>query len=141
LLDWSAGNKTRETSGTAMDISRSFLLTGAVYLIAGILFGAYMGASGDHSLAPVHAHINLLGFTLMTIFGLAYRLIPGLDEGTLPRLHFWLHQVGSLLLLIGLALMMSGQVAAETIGPAFPVLEGAILLGAVLWLVNLLRRA
>ncbi|MBA3909734.1 MAG: cytochrome-c oxidase [Rhodobacter sp.] len=124
-----------------MNISRSFLIAGSVYLIVGILFGAYMGGSGDSTLTPVHAHINLLGFTLMTLFGLAYRLIPGLDEGLLPRLHFWLHQVGVLLLLLGLWLMITGKVAETTIGPVFPVLEGAILLGVVLWLVNLVRRA
>lgn len=124
-----------------MNISRNFLIAGSIYLIVGILFGAYMGGSGDHSLAPVHAHINLLGFTLMTLFGLAYRLIPGLDEGLLPRLHFWLHQVGVFLLLFGLWLMMTGKVAETTIGPAFPILEGAILLGVILWLVNLVRRA
>ena len=124
-----------------MNLSRGFLLTGAAYLVVGISFGAYMGGSGDHSLAPVHAHINLLGFTLMSIFGIAYRVVPGLDEGMLPRLHFWLHQIGAFLLLLGLFLMMSGTVPAETIGPVFPVLEGAILLGAVLWFLNLLRRA
>jgi len=124
-----------------MSISRNFLVAGALYLVVGILFGAYMGGSGDHTLAPVHAHINLLGFTLMTIFGLAYRLMPALAEGLLPKLRFWLHQVGALGLLVGLFLMMSGKVAEATIGPVFPVLEGAILLGAVLWLVNLIRRA
>ncbi len=124
-----------------MNISRGFLLTGAVYLLIGILLGSYMGASGKHELAPVHAHINLLGFTLMTVFGLAYRLIPALAEGLLPRLHFWLHQLGSLGLLIGLFLMMSGSVPAETIGPIFPIFEGAIRVGARLWLTNLLRRA
>ncbi len=124
-----------------MDISRGVLLTGAVYLLIGILFGAYMGASGNHELAPVHAHINLLGFTLMTVFGLAYRGIPALAEGLLPRLHFWLHQMGSLGLLIGLFLMMSGSVPAERIGPFFPIFEAAILVGALLWLVNLLRQA
>jgi hypothetical protein len=128
------------THGTDMNISRGFLLTGAVYLIVGIVFGAYMGASGDHSLAPVHAHINLLGFTLMTIFGLAYRLIPGLAEGLLPKLHFWLHQLGSLCLLIGLGLMMSGNVAPEAIGPFFPIFEGAILIGALIWLLAVLHR-
>lgn len=124
-----------------MSISRNFLVMGALYLVVGILFGAYMGGSGDHTLAPVHAHINLLGFTLMTVFGIAYRLMPALAEGLLPKLHFWLHQAGSLGLLLGLFLMMTGKVAEATIGPVFPVLEGAILLGAVLWLVNLIRRA
>lgn len=124
-----------------MNISRGFVVMGAVYLVVGILFGAYMGGSGDHSLAPVHAHINLLGFTLMTVFGIGYRLIPGLAEGVLPKVHFWLHQVGSLLLLFGLFAMMSGMVAEATIGPVFPVLEGAVLLGAVLWLVGVVRHA
>jgi hypothetical protein len=124
-----------------MNISRGFIVAGAVYLIVGIGFGAYMGGSGDHSLAPVHAHINLLGFTLMTVFGIGYRLIPGLAGGLLPKLHFWLHQIGTLLLLTGLFLMMTGQVAEATIGPVFPVLEAAILIGAVLWLVGVLRRA
>ncbi|RYI32773.1 MAG: hypothetical protein EON48_04365 [Acetobacteraceae bacterium] len=123
-----------------MNIARGFIVMGAVYLLVGIVFGSYMGGSGDHSLAPVHAHINLLGFTLMTIFGLAYRLIPGLADGTLPKVHFWLHQAGSLGLLVGLFLMMSGRVDEATIGPVFPVFEGAILLGAVLWLVNVIRR-
>lgn len=124
-----------------MNISRSFMVMSAIYLIVGILLGSYMGGSGDHSLAPVHAHINLLGFTLMTVFGIGYRLVPGLAEGTLPKAHFWLHQVGALLLLIGLFLMMTGTVAEATIGPVFPILEGAILLGAVLWLVGVVRHA
>ncbi|MCX7289074.1 MAG: hypothetical protein NTW20_16405 [Rhodobacterales bacterium] len=124
-----------------MNISRGFIIMGAVYLLVGIGFGSYMGGSGDHSLAPVHAHINLLGFTLMTVFGIGYRLIPGLAEGMLPKLHFWLHQVGALFLLVGLFLMMSGRVAEASIGPVFPVLEGAILLGAVLWLMGVVRHA
>ena len=124
-----------------MNISRGFIVMGAVYLVVGIIFGSYMGGSGDHSLAPVHAHINLLGFTLMTVFGLGYRMIPGLGDGTLPKVHFWLHQTGAFGLLLGLFLMMSGRVADTTIGPVFPVLEGAILLGAVLWLVGVVRRA
>lgn len=124
-----------------MNISRNFIVIGAIYLLVGIGFGAYMGGSGDHSLAPVHAHINLLGFTLMTVFGIGYRLIPGLAEGMLPKLHFWLHQVGALFLLLGLFLMMSGRVAEASIGPIFPVLEGAILLGAILWLVGVVRHA
>lgn len=124
-----------------MNISLGFLVMGGVYLVAGIVLGSYMGGSGDHSLAPVHAHINLLGFALMTAFGLGYRLVPGLADGVLPKAHFWLHQAGALGLLLGLFLMMSGRVAAESIGPVFPVMEGAILIGALLWLLGVLRRA
>ncbi len=124
-----------------MNISKGFLLMGAVYLLVGMVMGAYMGGSGDHTLSPVHAHINLLGFALMTVFGLAYRLMPAMAQGLPARLHFWLHQLGTFGLLLALFLLMTGRVAEATIGPLFPVLEGAVLLGGVLWLVNLLRHA
>jgi hypothetical protein len=122
-----------------MNISRGFLGIGSIYLIVGIGLGSYMGGSGDHTLAPVHAHINLLGFTLMTVFGLAYRVIPGLTDSNLAKAHFWLHQVGALVLLVGLFLMMSGRVAAASIGPIFPFAEGAVALSALCWAANLLR--
>jgi hypothetical protein len=124
-----------------MNISRGFLIMGALYLIVGIIMGSYMGASQDHTLMPVHAHINLLGFTLMTIFGLAYRLIPGLAGTWMAPAQFWLHQAGALCLLIGLYLMMSGIVAPETVGPFMPPFELAVLASVVLWAVNLWRNA
>jgi cbb3-type cytochrome oxidase subunit 1 len=119
-----------------MNISRWFLVIGSLYLIVGIGLGSHMGSSGDHTLAPVHAHINLLGFTLMTVFGLAYRLIPALADGFLAKAHFWLHQIGTLILLVALYLMMSGTVAAESIGFIFPITEILVLLGALCWAIN-----
>lgn len=124
-----------------MNISRNFLVIGGLYLLLGIVLGSYMGGSGDHSLAPVHAHINLLGFTLMTVFGLGYRLIPSLAGTGLASAHFWLHQIGALVLLAGLFLMMTGMVAEASIGPVFPVAEIAVLAGVVCWVLNLVRRA
>lgn len=122
-----------------MNISRAFLGIGSVYLIIGIGLGSYMGGSGDHTLTPVHAHINLLGFTLMTVFGLAYRIIPGLADNGLAKAHFWLHQTGGLVLLISLFLLLSGRVAEASIGPVFPIAEGAVALGAICWAANLWR--
>lgn len=119
-----------------MNISRGFLVTGSLYLLVGIGFGMHMGASGDHSMSPVHAHINLLGFTLMTVFGLAYRLIPALTDGWMGKAHFWLHQIGALALLAGLALLISGRVAEATIGPVLMVSEILVALGALIWAAN-----
>lgn len=121
-----------------MNISRNFMVIGGLYLLVGIGLGSFMGGSGDHTLAPVHAHINLLGFTLMTVFGIAYRLVPALAGGGLAKAHFWLHQIGALILLVGLFLLMSGT-AGEGIGVIFPVAEVAILVGSLCWVVNLVR--
>ncbi len=123
-----------------MNISRNFIVIGGLYLLVGIFFGMYMGGSGDHTLAPVHAHINLLGFTLMTVFGLAYRLIPALAGGVLATAHFWLHQIGAFILLVGLFLLMSGTVG-EGIGIIFPVAELAVLAGILCWVLNVYKNA
>jgi hypothetical protein len=120
-----------------MNVARGFLVMGALYLLVGIGLGAHMGASQDHSLSPVHAHINLLGFTLMTLFGLGYLLIPGLDEGRTARLHFWLHQIGTFCLMLGLALLMKGILPEMPTGPILSIFEVMIFAGVVLWLAKL----
>ena len=89
-----------------MNISRGFLVIGSLYLLVGIVFGMYMGGTGDHSLAPLHAHINLLGFALMMIFGLVYRQFPEMTKPILAKLHFWLHQIGSIILLIKILVIL-----------------------------------
>lgn len=124
-----------------MSVSRAFLTIGAVYLLIGLLFGMYMGGSGDYDLAPVHAHINLLGFTLMSIFGLIYRVIPALAEGWMARAHLWLHQLGALVLLLGLYLMLSGRLPEATVGPLMPLAEAAVLIGTLIFAANLWRKA
>ena len=114
---------------------------GCVYLVIGILIGIYMGGSGDHSLTPVHAHINLLGAVFMVIFGVLYRLMPGLAQGWMGASHFWLFQLGALILMAGLYLMISGKMAESTVGPILMVAELAVLLGAVIFTANLWKQA
>ena len=124
-----------------MTVSRNFLLIGSLYLLVGLGFGMYMGATGKHTFIPVHAHINLLGFTLMSIFGLAYRLMPELAGSALATAHFWLHQIGALVLLVALFLMFSGQVPEAKLTLVLPLSQVAILLGILSFTWNLFRNA
>lgn len=48
----------------------AWLRLAAVYFAVGVILGVLMGASGDHSLFPLHAHINLLGWVSMALIGL-----------------------------------------------------------------------
>ena len=116
-------------------------MIGSLYLLVGVLLGSYMGGSGDHSLAPVHAHINLLGFTLMTLFGVAYRVMPGMAGNGLARAHFWLHQAGALVMLVSLFLMMTGRLPEAMAGMILPVSEVVVFLGMACWSINLFRNA
>ena len=119
-----------------MSVAKGFLVTGAVWLVIGFGIGIIMGAMGDHSLMPLHAHMNLVGFTLMTGFGLGYGLLPDLHPG-LARAHYWLHQAGTLAMMIGLYLKyaMEHPLAEALLIPASFVILG----GGILWLVNLTR--
>jgi cbb3-type cytochrome oxidase subunit 1 len=122
-----------------MNISRNYLIIGSLYLLVGLILGMYMGGKQDFTLAPVHAHINLLGFTLMTLFGVAYRVLPQLADNVLARAHFWLHQIGALVLLIGLFLLMSGNMAEATAAMILPFSEIVVFLGMVAWAINVFR--
>ena len=119
-----------------MSIARNFIVLGAVYLIVGVLLGMYMGGSGDHSLVGLHAHINLLGFTLMTVFGVLYAVFPASAEGTLPKVHFYCHQAGTLILVIGLYFVLSNPEGAASMGPVMIVSETLVLVGVLSYAWN-----
>ncbi len=116
-----------------MTISRNFLLMAVLYLLVGMLLGSYMGSSGNHDLVPVHAHVNLLGFTLMAVFAVVYRVFPAMAETSLAKIHFWMHQAGTLILVSALYLMLSERVAEAAIGPVFPVSEVLIIVGTAVF--------
>ncbi|MCB2127536.1 MAG: hypothetical protein KDE03_00290 [Rhodobacteraceae bacterium] len=124
-----------------MHISRNYLIIGSLYLVLGIFLGMYMGGSGDHSLAPLHAHINLLGFALMTLFGILYRVIPAMADSVLARVQFWLHQIGAVVLLVMLFLLLSGRITEAAMVPITPLAEFLVLLSVLAYAVNLWRSA
>lgn len=124
-----------------MNVSRNFVLSGTIFLVIGISFGIYMGASGDHSLAPLHAHINLLGFVVPMVFALAYRSFAAMGENRLSRIHFWLHVPAAVVLLVLLFLLLSGRITEDGMFPLAPLAEISILAGVILFLVNAFQNA
>jgi cbb3-type cytochrome oxidase subunit 1 len=88
---------------------------GIVYLLIGLSLGVYMGASKDFSLRPVHAHVNLLGWTLLGISGLIFHVFPQLEQSVLAKVYFWLYNLSVPLTLISLFLFLSGNAAIDPI--------------------------
>jgi len=76
---------------TMKNIGRLFVLTGLIFLLVGMAFGLKMSATMDFTLHGLHAHLNLLGFVLMTLFGLCYHSWPKMQEGKLATVHYVLH--------------------------------------------------
>lgn len=86
--------------GKTMRISDFCFIVAALCALGGMTLGIVMGISQDFTLAPAHAHLNLLGWVTMALYGLYHRGI-----GRTGGVAGWL-QVGSGAL--GAALMSGG---------------------------------
>jgi hypothetical protein len=104
-------------------ISTWFLRAGAMTGAGGMALGIAMAASGDHSQMPLHAHLNLLGFVSLLLYGLFYRSVPAAAHGKLPRLHFGLCVAGLIAMVAGLSQIDAGRIDA---GRPFAI-SGALL--------------
>lgn len=56
------------------------------------------------SLAPAHAHNNLIGYVTMVIYGFYYALVPVAAKSRLALVHFWIALIGSLTFGAGIAM-------------------------------------
>ena len=107
-----------------------------LYLLAAIALGIGMGASGDFTLRPVHAHVALLGWASLALAGLIYGQYPRAAQSGLASAHFWLHNLALPVMMISLALMLGG------FGGAIPVLllsEFAFAAGCLAFALNVFR--
>ena len=90
-------------------ISDRFLQLGVLAALIGMTMGAVMGGSNDFTLAPAHAHLNLLGWASMMLYGLFYRVFPNAGRGWLATSQFWLAVAGLVVLIPSLALWLLGN--------------------------------
>ena len=88
---------------------------GIVYLLIGMSLGVYMGATKDFTQRPVHAHINLLGWTLLGISGLIFHAFPQLEQSVLAKIYFWLYNLSVPVTMVCLFLFYNGNPAVDPI--------------------------
>jgi cbb3-type cytochrome oxidase subunit 1 len=86
-----------------------FLVLAALSLLGGVMLGIFMAASQDHQLMPVHAHINLVGWVSLALFGLVYRAYPELGRRRLAKWHMMLAAPAALLMPPGIAMVLLAQ--------------------------------
>jgi hypothetical protein len=115
------------------DIDRYFVGTGIVLAIVGMALGMVMGMQQDFTLAPVHAHINLVGWVTLVLFGLAYRAGVARNDRWAVA-HFFVAATGAVIFPIGIYFSMVDQ--QEALVGIGGLLTFASML---LFLVNYLR--
>jgi hypothetical protein len=110
-------------------IGSLMMCTGAVILLVGMLAGVAMGIQQDFTLAPAHAHLNLVGGVLLFLFGLYYRLVPAAGNSPLANVQGWLHIAGAILFPAGVAIVIlkgATFIAAPIVGSLIAVAATAL---------------
>jgi len=105
-----------------------------VMVVAGMIWGIVMAISRDHSAMPAHAHLNLLGWVSLFLFGVFYHLHPVIDRSrtALVQVIAWI--AGTVVLTVGVGLIHTGHDIGEpfAIGGSLTVFAAMLLFG---WLV------
>lgn len=110
-----------------------FLVLATVMLITGVAIGIFMAGSQQFQYAPIHAHVNLVGWASLALFGLVYRAYPRLGTSRLAIVHFLLAASGAVLLPVGIALAVLAH------SEAIAMVSSMLWLGACLtFLIQLL---
>ncbi len=107
--------------------SLSFRLA-VLFVIAGMAMGIGMAASQNHAIMPAHAHLNLLGWVSLFLFGIYYERRPSLDASKLAVAQVVLWSVGTVVLTIAVAAIHLGYTAADPIA----ALSSFVILAAML---------
>jgi len=118
-------------------VSAAFFALGVVCLFIGMCMGAQMGASEDFTLMPAHAHLNLLGWVTMAIYGTFYALTHASLKPKLAWTNFALAALGVVVMIPSLALYLPAHDAKFI--PGIMVGEIATLLSLLTFAISVYR--
>ncbi len=118
-------------------VSVWFFFVAVIYALIGMIWGEYMAMTHDHSLFPAHAHLNLLGWVSMAIYGTFYALARDRVSMRLAWVQFAVSNLGLLAMIPLVAwLLATGD---ESLGPVAGIAAAIIILGQLLFAASVLR--
>ncbi|HET7083359.1 MAG TPA: hypothetical protein VFI23_01205 [Rhizomicrobium sp.] len=118
-------------------VSAAFFGLGVVYLFMGMMWGMHMGESEDFTMMPAHAHLNLLGWVTMAIYGTFYALTHASLKPKLAWTNFALATIGVAVMIPSLALYLPAHDAKYI--PGIIAGEVATVLSLLVFAVSVFR--
>ena len=115
-------------------LARICWISSPIYLLVGMVFGIWMSATGDHTLSPAHAHLNLIGGVLMAIFGTFYMLVPSAAASTIAKVQVAATHLAIWFMFPGIIMAIQGQ--GETLAKIGSVI---VILAIVLFVIQVAR--
>ncbi|MFI4964750.1 MAG: hypothetical protein ACHP9T_05210 [Caulobacterales bacterium] len=104
----------------------AFFSAATLCVTAGMVWGAYMGSKQDFTMAPAHAHLNLVGWASLALMGTFYALTG--KGGRLGWLNFALSTAAVLVMVPFLTALLGGK----------PQAESGVIAGSVLAILGML---
>jgi hypothetical protein len=118
-------------------VSAAFFAIGVVYLVLGMAWGMHMGEAEDFTMVPAHAHLNLLGWVTMAIYGTFYALTHASLSPKLAWTNWGLAVLGVAFMIPGLALYLPTHDAKYI--PVIVVGEVATVLSLLVFALSVYR--
>ena len=108
-------------------LDAGYLALASLYLVVGVALGIGMGVAHDFRYAPVHAHINLVGWTSHGLMGLALARWPALQASRLATPQFAIFTISSPIFVVGLPIAIAYDVPIVAIVGSLGVFVGVVL--------------
>src|SRR5215475_9149424 len=97
-------------------VSLWFFAVAPIYVLIGMGTGIYMGAANNFTLAPAHAHLNLIGWVTMALYGTFYALARDASP-KLAWTTFWLNNVAISVMFPSLGMVLTFGERSNFIAP------------------------
>lgn len=118
-------------------VSAAFFVTGGLFVLVGMLAGMYMGADEDFRIAAAHAHLNLVGWVTMALYGGFYALTAKTMSKRLAWTNYALSTAGVLVMIPSLAIFLTTR--DKGLIPVMIVGEVLSLLSLLVFLTSAVR--
>jgi len=119
-------------------VSAAFFAVGILCVLCGMALGMHMGATHNMTLAPAHAHLNLVGWASMALYGTFYALERETMVRWLAWLNFVVSTIGILVMIPSLVLFLNAGNDPKFV-PFMSAGEGIVALGAVIFAISVFR--
>lgn len=101
-------------------LSRICWIAAPIYVLMGMVFGLWMSAHQNFQLAAAHAHLNLLGWVTIALFGAFYALKPEAATWRISKLQVLIANLAVIIMVPGIVLAIK------------EVTEGPVIVGSLL---------
>ncbi len=119
-------------------VSAAFFAMGVLCVLMGMALGMHMGATENMTLAAAHAHLNLVGWVTMALYGTFYALTAATYSVRLAWINFLISTIGVAVMIPALAMFLTTGRDPQFV-PFMIAGEAITVLGMAVFAISVLR--